>query len=154
MRKFAWRLQRVLDIKITEERVKKEELLELIEKLVQAQREVMEQKKILENIIFDIAKKKFSSRLSEQELFLRYAATNNDLIKKLEHKTKCLESQQREKIAELSAVRKFRKSLEKLRAKAKAEFLQEQAKLEQKQLDEGATFSFARSLLQHAGAES
>jgi len=147
-------LQRVLDIKVTEERVKKEELLELIEKLIQAQREVLEQKKILENIIFDITQKEPGNRLSEQELFLRYAATNNDLIKKLEHKTRCLESQQREKIAELSAVRKFKRSLEKLRAKAKAEFLQEQAKLEQKQLDEGATFSFARSLLQHASAES
>jgi len=147
-------LQRVLDIKVTEERVKKEELLELIEKLIQAQREVLEQKKILENTIFDITQKEFSSRLNEQELFLRYAATNNDLIKKLEHKTKRLELQQRGKIAELSAVRKFKRSLEKLRAKAKAEFLQEQAKLEQKQLDEGATFSFARSLLQHASAES
>lgn len=145
-------MQRVLDIKVTEERVKKEELLELIEKLIQAQREVLEKKKVLENIIFDIAQKEAASRLSEQELFLRYVATNNDLIKKLEHKTKCLESQQREKIAELSAVRKFKRSLEKLRAKAKTEFLKEQAKLEQKQLDEGATSSFARSLLQHASA--
>ena len=114
-------MQRVLDIKVTEERVKKEELLELIEKLIQAQREVLEKKKVLENIIFDIAQKEAASRLSEQELFLRYVVTNNDLIKKLEHKTKCLESQQREKIAELSAVRKFKKSLEKLRAKAKTE---------------------------------
>lgn len=145
-------MQRVLDIKVTEERVKKEELLELIEKLIQAQREVLEKKKVLENIIFDIAQKEARSRLSEQELLLRYAATNNDLIKKLEHKTKCLESQQREKIAELSSVRKFKRSLEKLRAKAKTEFLKEQAKLEQKQLDEGATSSFARSLLRHASA--
>ena len=145
-------MQRVLDIKVTEERVKKEELLKLIEKLIQAQREVLEKKKVLENIIFDIAQKEFRSRLSEQELLLRYAATNNDLIKKLEHKTRCLESQQREKIAELSAVRKFKRSLEKLRAKAKTEFLKEQAKLEQKQLDEGATSAFARSLLQHANA--
>lgn len=143
-------MQRVLDIKVTEEQVKREELLELIEKLVQVQRELLEKRKALENIIFDIGHKESGSRLSEQELFLKYVATNNDHIKKLEHNIKCLESQQKEKIAELSAVRKFKRSLEKLRAKAKTEFSKEQAKLEQKQLDEGATSSFARSLLQHA----
>ena len=152
MRSFTWRLQRVLDIKATEEKVKKEELLELIEKLVHAQREVLEKKKVLENIIFDIAQKEPRSRLNEQELFLRYVATNNELIKKLEQKTRCLEMQQREKIAELSAVRKFKRSLEKLRAKAETEFLREQAKIEQKQMDEGATYSFARGLLQHVSA--
>ena len=119
MRKFEWRLQRVLDIKVTEERVKRKELLELTGKLVQTLEELLEQKRILENVIFEITNKAPGSRLSEQELFLRYAATNNGFITKLENRIKNLESQKKAKIAEIMAVRKFKEGLEKLRAKAK-----------------------------------
>ncbi len=58
-----------------------------------------------------------------------------------------LESQQREKIAELLKVRRFKEGLERLRTEAKIQFIKEQEKLEQKELDEIATVSFARNMI-------
>jgi flagellar biosynthesis chaperone FliJ len=83
-------------------------------------------------------------RLGDQEFFLRYSTTNDEQIKKLKEMVNELESQQREKIAEVVKVRKFKEGLEKLRVEAKIQFIKEQEKLEQKELDEGATISFVR----------
>lgn len=69
---------------------------------------------------------------------------SNEQIKKLKDKVSELESQQREKIAELLKVKRFKEGLERLRAEAKIQFIKEQEKLEQKELDEGATVSFVR----------
>lgn len=152
MKRFVWRLQRVLDIKTKEEQAKRAELFELTEKLAETQGELLRQKRILEDIISDITGQNPQKRLGKQEFFLRYSAINDEQIKKLKNKVAELESQQREKIVEVLKVRRFKEGLEKLRAKAKAQFIKEQEKLEQKELDEGATISFTRRKVQQSKA--
>lgn len=147
MKRFVWRLQRVLEIKAKEEQTKKAELLKLTERLAQTQRELLTQKKILEDLISDIARKKPRKRLGEQEFFLKRSATSDEQIKKLKAEVNKLELQQREKIAEVLKVKRFKEGLEKLRTEAKIQFIMEQEKLEQKELDEGATISFARKMI-------
>jgi len=144
MKRFVWRLQRVLDIKKKEEQVKKTELLRLTEKLAQKRSELLIEKRILQDIIKELSRKNPRERLGEQELFLRHSKTANDLIRKLEEQARELELQQRQKIAEVVKLRRFREGLEKLRAQAKASFIREQEKLEQKELDEMAAIGFAR----------
>ena len=146
MKRFVWRLQRVLDIKIKEEEVKRAELIKLTERLAEARSELLIQKRILENIISDIAGKKTAERLSQQEFFLKHSKVTDEQIKKMEKKVGDLESEQRKKIVEVLKIRRFRKELEKLREEAKRRFIEEQEKLEQKELDEGATISFARKV--------
>jgi flagellar biosynthesis chaperone FliJ len=99
---------------------------------------------MLENIIVGLAEKNPKKRLGEQEFFLKYSATSDEQIRKLEDKKKGLESQQREKIAEVLKVKRFKEGMEKLRVEAKVQFIKEQEKLEQKEMDEGATISFVR----------
>ena len=152
MKRFVWRLQRILDIKTKEEQTKKKELLELTEKLAQTRGELLLQKKILQDIISDIATKKHQKRLGEQEFFLKYSTASNEKIKKLKNKVGQLESLQREKIAEVLKVKRFKEGLEKLRAEAKRQFIMEQEKLEQKELDETATISFAREIIKPIGS--
>jgi len=147
MRRFAWRLQRVLDIKRKAEQIKRAELLELTGKLAQARGELLTQKGILEDIISEIAGKKPKRRLGQQEFFLKWAATNDELIKKLKGKERRLQSEQRGKIVEVLKLKRFNEGLERLREKAKMQFIKEQEKLEQKELDEGATISFARKII-------
>jgi flagellar biosynthesis chaperone FliJ len=150
MKRFVWRLQRVLEIKTKEEQTKRAELLELTEKLAKTRGELLRQQRILEDIISEITGENPRKRLGEQEFFLKYSATNDELIKKLKNKASNLESQQRKKIIEVLRVKRFKEGLEKLRAEAKSKFIKEQEKLEQKELDEGATISFARkNLMQH-----
>jgi len=152
MKRFVWRLQRILDIKTKEEQTKKKELLELTEKLAQTRGELLIQKKILQDIISDIAAKKPRKRLGEQEFFLKYSTASNERIKKLKNKVGQFESLQREKIAEVLKVKRFKEGLEKLRAEAKRQFIMEQEKLEQKESDETATISFAREIIKPIGS--
>ena len=147
MKRFVWRLQTVLDIKTKEEEARRTELLKIIEKLAEAQGELLSQQRILEDIISVITGKKSQERLGEQEFFLKCSVTSDELIKKLKNKVIELKSQQREKIVEVIKVRRLKEGLEKLRAEAKKEFIKEQEKLEQKELDEGAIISFSRRKL-------
>ena len=144
MKRFVWRLQRVLEIKKKEEQKVRAELFQLTENLAQARGELLRWKKMLENIIVGLAEENPKKRLGEQEFFLRYSATSDEQIKKLEEKKNKLESQQREKIAEVLKVKRFKEGMEKLRVEAKVQFIKEQEKLEQKEMDESATISFVR----------
>lgn len=148
MKRFVWRLQRVLEIKTKEEETKRAELLELTEKLVQRRGQLLMQEKILKDIMTGIARKNIRKRLCEQEFFLKWSETSDEVIRKLKNKISELELEQREKIAELLRVRRFKKGLERLRAEAKRQFIESEERLEQKELDEGAGISFARKKLE------
>lgn len=144
MKRFVWRLQRVLDIKNKEEQKARAELFELTQELAQRRGELLARKKILERIINGLTGENPKKRLGKQEFFLRYSATNDEQIKKLKNKIGELESQQREKIVEVLKIRRFKEGLERLRTEAKMQFIKEQEHLEQKELDETATVSFVR----------
>ena len=144
MKRFVWRLQRVLDIRKKEEQKARAELLELTERLAQTRGELLMQQKMLEDIINALTGENPKKRLGKQEFFLKFSAASNEQIKKLEDKVNELELQQRDKIVEVLKLRRFKEGLEKLRTEAKMRFIKEQEKLEQKQLDEGATVSFVR----------
>jgi flagellar FliJ protein len=150
MKRFVWRLQRVLDVKTKLEQKKRAELLEITQKLIETQGELLTQQKILEEIIDELNKENPQKRLGKQEFFLRHSTATDERIKRLKDKVRALELQQREKIDELLKVRRFKEGMERLRAKAKEEFIKEQEKLEQKELDEGATVSFARKMIKES----
>jgi flagellar FliJ protein len=147
MRKFEWRLQRVLDIKKKEEQTKRAELLELTEKLASARSELLFQKKILENLITEISTQENKERLKQQEYFLKCSKTNNERIKALSKKANQLESKQKTKIVEVLKIKRFKEGLEKLREEAKTKFFEEAERLEQRELDERATIRFVRNKL-------
>jgi len=144
MKQFVWRLQRVLDIRTKEEQKARAELLKLMEKLAETRSELLAWRKMLEEIINGLALGNPKQRLGRQEFFLRYSAASDEQIKKLENRVKELESKQREKIAEVLKLKRFKEGLEKLQAEAKIQFIKEQEKLEQQQLDEGARVLFVR----------
>ncbi len=134
----------MLDIKARQELIKTQELFALTEKLAQTRGELLAQQRILKDIVESIAKEKPKDRLSRQEFFLRHSAATDEKIKRLRTKVKELETKQKEKIAEVLKLRRFKESLERLREQAKKRYIEEQDKLEQKQMDETATLSFTR----------
>jgi flagellar FliJ protein len=144
MRRFVWRLQKVLDIKTKQEQVKTQELFALTEKLAQTRGELFTQERILRDILETIAREKPKERLAEQEFFLRNSAATDEQIRELKKSVEKLEAKQKEMIAEVLKIRRFKEGLERLREQAKKRFIEEEEKLEQKQLDEIATQSFAR----------
>ncbi len=144
MRRFVWRLQRVLDIKAKQEILKTQELFVITGKLAQARGELFTQQRILREIIDSIAKAKPRERLNKQEFFLRNSSATDEQIKRIKTKINELEKKQKEKIAEVLKLRRFKEALDRLREQAKRKFIEEQEKLEQKQMDETASLSFVR----------
>ena len=148
MKRFVWRLQRVLDIKTKEEQVRKAELLKITEKLTQTQSKLIMQRRLLKNIIENLTEEHPKERLGKQELFLKCSKTSDELIKKLESKVKDLELMQKEKINEVLKLKQFKEGLDKLRGEAKTQFIKEQESLEQKEADDMTTVGFARKRIQ------
>ncbi len=144
MKRFVWRLQQVLEIKTKQEQIKRTELLRITERLAHTRGKLLTEQMKLKDIIAGIARKNPKKRLGEQEFFLKHSITSDELIKKLKDEISTLELQQRDKIAEVVKLRQFKEGLEKLRAEAQKKFIFEQEKLEQKEIDEGATMTFAR----------
>ncbi len=145
MKRFVWRLQRVLDVKTKEEQLKRTELFRLTEQLAQKRTELLLRQRTLQDLLAEIGRHKSSERWQAQEFFLRHAATDDAEIRRLQAEVTDLETRQRQKRAEVLAARRFKEGLEKLRVRAKEEFIREQEKLEQKEADDRTTIAFARN---------
>ena len=148
MKRFAWRLQRLLDIKIKEEDVKRSELITVTEKAVAVRGQIMLSKANLRRMLAELKDHKGTKRVTQQELFLQYIYVFDRKIEELENRLTELENLRHMKIREILEIRKLRKGLEKLREKAKTEFMQQQEKREQNELDDNTTIRFARNILQ------
>jgi flagellar biosynthesis chaperone FliJ len=134
----------VLDVKAKQEQIKTQELFVITDKLAQTRSSLLAQQQILRDILESIANEKPRERLGAQEFFLRNSAATDELIKKLKANVRELEAKQKEKVAEVLKLRRFKEGLERLRQQAQRKYIDEQEKLEQKQIDETATLSFAR----------
>jgi flagellar biosynthesis chaperone FliJ len=154
MKRFVWRLQKILDVKTKEEQAKQMDLFRLTEMLAEKRSELLMRQRILQEIVGDIKKNRSSGRLGVQEFFLKHAATNDECIRVLQGEIEELETRQKRKMAELLAARRFKEGLERLRAEARERFVREQEKLEQKELDDrtSAVLAWSESLPGQHGA--
>lgn len=145
MRRFTWRLQRVLDVKAKEEQIKRIELFRLTEQLTVRRGELLLRQRVLQDLLAEIRQDTSAERLNNQEFFLRRAAVDDEQIRRLHEEIAALATRHKEKTAEVLAVRQLKEGLEKLREQAKLEYIQEQERLEQNELDENTTMAFARN---------
>lgn len=126
------------------------ELVAVTERAVAVRSQIMVRRAALRKMLGELSEKKGKQRLSEQEFFFKYAHVSDEEIKKLELKLAVLEKLRQRKIQEIMKIRRFRKGLERLRAEAKAQFLKEEEKREQKDLDDKTIMSFAWKIIQPA----
>jgi flagellar biosynthesis chaperone FliJ len=145
MKRFAWRLQKVLDIKIKEEQLKRMELFRLTEMLAIKRGELLMRRRILQEIAKEITQDRSAGRLGHQEFFLRNSDADDRLIRRLTGEIEDLEMQRKQKTAEVLAIRRFKEGLQRLRTEAKVRFIEEQEKLEQKEMDDRTTIAFVRN---------
>ncbi len=144
MKRFVWRLQKVLDVKIKEEQLRRTELFQIVEQLAARRGELLLRQQILQDLMAEIQEQESAQRLNAQEFFLHHAATDDAQMRRLQDEIAALEIRHKEKTAEVLAVRRFKEGLERLRAQAREEYIREQERLEQKELDERTTIAFAR----------
>ena len=144
MKRFVWRLQKVLDVKTKEEQLRRTELFQIVEQLAARRGELLLRQRVLQDLMAEIQRRESAQRLNAQEFFLRHAATDDEEMRRLQEEIAALEIRRKEKAGEVLAVRRFKEGLEKLRTQAKEEYMREQEKLEQKEQDERTTMAFAR----------
>jgi flagellar export protein FliJ len=144
MARFVWRLQRVLDIREKEEQVLRSELMTLSERMVVLRQEIMVIRARIHTALEELSYKEPSERLSWQQLFMKYSEYSEIEIDSLRSELSNVDKQRKDKMNEIIEKRQLIKALEKLRAKAKEEFLAESAHKEQKELDEYTSNKFGR----------
>ncbi len=145
MKRFVWRLQKVLEVKSKQEQLKRNELFRIAEQLAAKRGELFLRHRILQDLMAEIQADGSPARWNTQEFFLRQATTDDEWIRQLQAEIATLEIRHQEKTAELLAVRRFKEGLEKLREQAKEQYLREQEKLEQRESDERTTSAFVRN---------
>ena len=146
MKKFVWRLQKVLEINEKRQQAKKAELFRTTEKLALSRANLLAQQRILQDLIEDVAKLKPAERLDRQQLLLKSTKKNDELIRECEDQIRQLEMDQKQLIAEFLKIKRFTESLKNLREQDKHKFIIEQEKFEQKEMDEHTSMRFAGRL--------
>jgi len=147
MKKFEWRLQKVLEVNQKKLEAKKAELFKISEQLAVTRASLITQKRILQNEIEKVAKEKSSQRLARQQLLLVSCKKNDEIIKRLKGQVQELQILKDKATEEYIKLKKFTDGLEKLREKAKTEHIQQQEKQQQRLADEQTNARFARALL-------
>jgi len=144
MKRFVWRLQKVLDVKTKQEQIKRNELFQIAEQLAAKRAELLLRQRILQDLMAEIKDQKPPARLNAQEFLLRHATADDEQMRRLREEIAVLNVRHKEKTAEVLAVRRFKEGLERLREQAKDEYIRQQEKVQQKESDERAAIAFVR----------
>ena len=150
MKRFVWRLQKVLEINQKRQQAKKAELMKIIQKLALARANLLAQQRILQDLIESVARQSPAQRLGRQQLLLKSTKKNDELIKKHKDQIRRLELDRKQATAEFLKIKRFTEGLENVREQDKRRFIAEQERLEQKEMDEHTSMRFADKLT-HAG---
>jgi flagellar FliJ protein len=147
VKKFVWRLQRLLDIKIKQENFLRTELVAVTEQAVAVKGQIVLKKIALRQKLADLGSLEPNHRLSQQQFFLKFVHVLDTQIRHLKQALKEIEELRKRKIKEIMEIRRSRKSLEKLREKAKEEYTYEQNRIEQIENDDMTSIKYAREIM-------
>ena len=148
MRRFEWRLQKLLDLKNKQEEALRAELIAVTEQAVGLRGQILMERALLRQRLAETERMPAAERMARQEFVLQYSQVTETTIREMDRKLELLELLRHNKIQEILTVRKFRKGLEKLRARAQEEFELDQQRQDQKQTDDRNTIGFARRMMQ------
>lgn len=136
MKKFVWRLQRLLEIKQKQEQALRGELVALTEQTVALRGRIMVLKAHLRMQLAELKTVPADRRMQAQALYLEYVPVLDAEIRSLQEQWTRMETKRREKMQQLLAAQKYRKGLERLRLQAREEYDRQCSLEEQKILDE------------------
>ena len=148
MKIFKWRLQRLLDVRGKQEDALRTELVSLTEQTGALRGRILMEKAMLRSRLDDLRQKDASDRLGQQRDFMQDVSVVDTRIAVLQKELNELDQKRKEKIESIMAVRKFRKTLERLRTQALITYQGELNRQEQNSQDESTNAAFARKVLE------
>ena len=147
MKRFAWPLQRLLDVTEQRERAQRAELLALTREMARLRQDAVAHRAGVRALIAELGRLTLSERLSRNVDFVRCCQAHDRQNEQLEARIAKLAVQREEMTRVLMRTRKSRETLERFREEARQEYLREQTKLEQTQFDETAHTAKARKMI-------
>ena len=147
MKKFRWRLQRLLDIREKQEEALRVELATLTEQTAALRGRILMEKAMLRSRLSELRQADAPERIAQQQMFMQYVAAIDAKIAGLQRDLNAMEQKRKERIEAIMTVRKFRKALERLRAQAEEAYRQQAEHAEQSEQDENANAAVARKML-------
>ncbi len=151
MRRFRFRLQRILDLMLKQEEVLKERLFEATVALLAAQRAVMDLDEEMERRCERERLERAASRWDDEDVFASYCTLLEGRIEEALALQGEREIERERALSQLAEVSAFRRAVEKLREKALEEHRVAEEREEQKVSDEHTSVKFARERLQAVG---
>ncbi len=153
MKRFTWKLQRVLDITARREDVLRGELVALTQALVRVREELAARHAVVRTILAELGRRDLAARLAEQRILMDAAAVEERHLARLRGRIDALEAERDEKQAAFLRTRSTRRTLERLREEARQAHAREAARREQTRFDETAHLAFARGAAPANGLE-
>lgn len=147
MKRFAWPLQRLLDVTEQRERAQRAEVLALAQQTARLRQDAAVQRACVRALIAEMGGMELIERLRRHVDFVRCCQAHDRQIEQLQARIAELTVQREAMMRVLMKTRKSRETLERLREEARQEHLREQTKLEQAQFDETAHTAKARKLI-------
>ncbi len=147
MKKFAWTLQRLLDVTISREKLLWGEVVKLTSRIARCRRRIALLRQGIARTLADLSKLTLEARLPQQQVFMAFVATTEGKIAAAQKQVRDLEAQKAAKTTEFMAARRQRQTLEKLREQALDRWRADLLKEEQKLLDEAGGVAFARAMI-------
>jgi flagellar biosynthesis chaperone FliJ len=142
MKRFEWPLQRLLNVTEQRERAKRLEVVSAVQQAALVNKQIERRQALLRDLLAELSQKSLFQRIPLQEVFLTHCPWEEKAIAALRREREELQKLRERLTAELMRLRASRKSLERLRAEALRDYLREQSRMEQKQLDESAQIAF------------
>ncbi len=144
MKKFRWKLERVLDITAQREKALRSELFALAQAVVRVRRAIVERRTALRILLEEVGRHPLADRLAEQAVVMAYSAGEQRELRRLDARLAELEAERARKRKRFLQTRSMRETLERMREQAREDYLRQVAKREQSEFDEQAHLAFAR----------
>jgi flagellar FliJ protein len=147
MKKFRWRLQRLLDVRQKQEDTLRAELTALTEQTAALRGRILMEKAMLRSRLAELRHVDGDARMRRQQAFMQDVAAVDKQIAVLNDELSAVEQKRQAKVDAMMTVRKFRKALERLRAQAQQTYDRQMHQEQQKDQDESTNAAFTRVLL-------
>ncbi|MCY2926324.1 MAG: hypothetical protein NT031_12955 [Planctomycetota bacterium] len=144
MKRFAWPLERLLEVTRRREDAAKAELLRLAGEAARQRRQIARRAAQVQAMLTGLAGESAQARLPKQRLFLKWSEVELRQSEQMQKELTRLEQSRREQMQRLVEIRRDRRQLEKLREGAWREYQRQVGQWERKQLDETAQVGFVR----------
>ena len=148
MKKFRWRLQRLLDVRQKQEDALRAELMGLTEQSAALRGRILMEKAMLRSRLAELRKTAGDTRLRRQQEFMTCVSVVDAQIARLQNDLNQVEQKRKEKTEAIMEVRKFRRAMEQLKTQALNDYNRALHCEEQKNQDESSSAAFARKLLE------